>query len=475
MAGNPVRPRVARIMIAGAVALILSVALLEDSGHSGGAAGSTRSSSEVAVIPGFDPPAYPDYFGVPALPVNDPQLASYHFTQLAANKVTPSALDNYDTVILYGIRWSEISTSGQGAINAFAATHKVLIWDSDGTGSQNYATFIHPFSQTSSGENYKGKPNSAVVFFPSAGNFLASDKPSSPYYLEPSQLVTDRDLINDMNAMTTGTKNWTPALVAANRSIPHGGWPLAWSYGVIGNNTGLTVYSGIDTDAFTAPLNPNDAIRELAIQLKAPFRETPDPSCAPGCKLPPPPPSPPSPPSGGGSTYASCGFARPLPKHWVRGRVFVALKTSVAAGVTAKIVTRFGKVVASGRLRTGRSVIRLALRTRRLPSNRTSRLRALVFVNGQRACSKPLRVKVDNVPPRLLRLTTTRAAAGHLLSVRVSERVSMTITGRHMSRHRSWLSAKRTVKLRLPGKIRIVRLILRDRAGNKVVRRLVWH
>jgi hypothetical protein len=472
MTGKHVRPRVVRVLIASAAALILLVALLEDPGRSRGAAGVTRSSSEVAVIPGFDPPAYPDFFGVPALPVHDSQLASYHFTELAANKVTPAALRNYDTVILYAIRWNDISASAQAAINAFATTHKVLIWDSDGTGSQSYATFIHPFSQTASGENFKGKPNGAVVFFPSAGNFLASDKPSSPYYLEPTQLVTDRDLINDMNAMTTGTKDWTPALVAANASMPRGGWPIAWSYGNIGNNTGLTIYSGIDTDAFTAKLNPNDAIRALAIQLQAPFRETPEPSCAPGCDLPPPPPQ--SPPPGGGSTYASCGFARPLPKRWLRGRVFVNVKTSVAAGITGKIITRSGKVVASGRLRTGRSVMRLALRTRRLPSNRTSRLHALVFVNGQRACSKPFRVKVDNVRPRLLRLTATRAAGRHLLTVRVSERALMTITGAHMSRHRSWLSGRRTYKFRLPAKVRVARLVLRDRAGSKVVRRVVW-
>ena len=468
MAGIHVRPRVVRILVAAATALILSVALLEHPRHSRGAAEGTRSSSRVAVIPGFHPRAYPGHFGVPALPVKNPLLASYHFTRLTTSKVTPAALANYDTVILYGIRWSDISTSRQKAINAFAATHKVLIWDSDGTGSQNYATFIHPFSQTSSGE-FEGKPEGAVVSFPSAGNFLASDKPSSPYYLEPTQLVTDRDLINHMNAMTTGTKDWTPALVAANKSIPRGGWPLAWSYGVIRDKTGLTIYSGIDTDAFTAKLNPNDAIRELAIQLKAPFRETPEPSCAPGCHLPPPPP-----PSGGGSTYAVCGFAKALPKRWVRGRIFVHLRTSVAAGITGQLVTRSGKVVASGRQQTGRSVIRLALRTRRLPSNRTSRLQAVVLVNGQRGCSKPFRVKVDNVRPRLLRLTATRAAGRHLLSVRVSERASMTITGAHISRHRSWLSARRTFRFRLAGNVRIARLVFRDRAGNKVVRRVVW-
>jgi hypothetical protein len=461
-----VRPRIVRILIAGATAALLSTALLEYPAHSRGAAKATQASVKVAVVPGFKPPAYAGSFGMPALPVNNPQLAAYHFAELAANKVTPAALDKYDTLILYGIRWSGISASGQAAINAFATTRKVLVWDSDGTGSQNYSTFIHPFSETASGENYKGKPNGAVVSFPSSGNFLASDSPSSPYYLEPSQLITDRDLINDMNAMTTGTPNWVPALAAANRSIPNGGWAVAWSYGVIGNHTGLTIYSGLDADGFRPELNPNVAIKELVLQLKASVRQTPDPSCAPACQLPPP---------GGGSTHASCSFAKPIPKHWVRGRISVTLKTSVAAGISAQIVTRSGKILASGVRRAG-SVIRLPVRTRRLPSNRTSRLRAVVFVNGQRACSRPFRLRVDNVPPRLLRLTTTRAAGGGLLSVRVSERCSLTIIGASLSGRRSRaLPARRTFAFRVQPRVSIARLVLRDRAGNKVVRRLVWH
>ena len=90
-----------------------------------------------------------------------------------------------------------------------------------------------------------------------------------------------------MNAMKTGTANWVPALAAANANLPQGGWPLAWSYGVIGNHTGMTIYSGLDADAFGhKQLNPNYAIKELALQLKAQFLTTPDPSCAPGCTLP---------------------------------------------------------------------------------------------------------------------------------------------------------------------------------------------
>ena len=226
------------------------------------------------------------------------------------------------------------------------------------------------------------------------------------------------------------------------------------------------MYSGIDADAFgNRALNPNYALKELALQLAARFRGTPDPSCAPGCHLPSP---------GGGSTYASCSFAKPLPRHWVHGRVAVSVKTSVAAGITVRIVTRSGRVIAAGRERGG-DIVKLVMRTRRLPSNRVSRLRALVLVNGQVACTKRFRLKVDNTPPRLLLLSTTRSARGDLLRLRVSERSSMAIVGRNVPRRRSALIAgHRTIEVRLPSGVRVARLILRDRAGNTVVRRLVW-
>jgi hypothetical protein len=155
----------------------------------------------------------------------------------------------------------------------------------------------------------------------------------------------------------------------------------------------------------------------------------------------------------------------------VHGRVVLSLKTSVAAGITAQIVTRTGKVVAASPRRGG-NVIRLALQTRRLPSNRASRLRALVFVNGKQACSRPLTLRVDNVPPRLLSVKTARGAGGVLLSVRVSERSSVRLKGVRMAAR--MLPARRTVTLQLPATVGVGLLIVTDRAGNKVVRRLVW-
>lgn len=457
-------PRGLHILIAGITALTLSIGLLRYPGHGQSATGDPKPSSQVAIVPGFTPPAYPGFSGEPPFPAGDSQLSAYHFSELATNKVTTAALAPYDTVILYGLRWSDISTSGQAALNTFAATHKVVIWDADGTGAQNFATFIHPFSDLASGAT--GKPNDSVVSFPSGVNFLASDKPSSPYYLDPAQLISSPSMINDMNAMKAGTKNWLPALIAQNKNIPHGGWVLAWSYGVIGNHTGLTVYSGIDADAFeNKQVHPNYAIKELALDLKAPFRSTPDPSCAPTCQLPS---------SGEGSTHASCSFAKPIPKRWVHGRVLVWLKTSIAAGVTGNVVNRKGKVLASGAERSD-GVIRLGIRTKRLPSNRRSSLRAQVFVGGKLACTKPFKLKVDNKKPRLLFLKTWRAAGQDQLRLVVSERSSMSFSGAHVPHRPVGIAAHRTINVHLSGVVRTARLILRDRAGNTVVRRLAWH
>ena len=303
-----------------------------------------------------------------------------------------------------------------------------------------------------------------MVSFPTGGNFLASDQPGSPYYLDPDQLVRDRDQINHMSAMTTGTNNWVPALFAANSMIPNGGWPLAWSYGVIGNHTGLTIYSGIDADAFgDKQLNPNNAITELALQLRAQFRQTPDPSCAPGCKLPS---------SSGGQPHAACNLTK-VPTRWVHGRVPVWLKTSVAGGITGRVLAPSGRILASGTEQG--DTIHFRVKTRPLRSNRSSQLRAQVYVNGQLACSSSFRLKVDNTPPRLRYLAALRYSQVHLLRLRVSEVSSMTLAGRHVPhRRRVLIAAHRTITIRLPISVREARLTLRDRAGNKVMRKLIW-
>ena len=463
------RARVARVAaVAAVVATALVLVLVAGAAQSHGATAGTVTSSNVVVIPGFSPPTYPGYTGVPALPVGASELSGYHFSQLGAAQVTTAALQPYDTVILYGLRWSDLSAGAQQAIDSFATTHKVLIWDSDDTGSQNYSTFVHPFSTSASGEN--GHPNDSVVSFPGGNDFLASNVASSPYYLDPNQLVTDRNMINDMSAMALGTAGWTPGLVAANKNIPNGGWVLAWAYGDVGNHTGLVVYSGIDADAFSDQLSPNYAIKELALELSAPFSEAPVSGCAPNCQPPPPPPAPKS----GGGTYASCGFAPPVPSHWVHGNVAIGMKTSVAAGISGKVLTNSGHVLASARERR-QGVLRMVLRTRKLRSNHASALRAVVYVQGRQACTRTFRLKVDNVPPRLLMVSSARTGSADVLSVRVGESAFLSVRARGMKKRRPVLvAARRLVTLHLPRSVRVATLVVRDRAGNVVARRVSW-
>lgn len=467
MATGQVQRHVPRIVIAALAAASLAAAILGYPGHSQGAGSGTQSSINVAVVPGFKAPTYPGYGGVGTFPASNPRLSAYHFGQLALNNLTAGNLAPYDTVILYGLRWSTISTSGQAALNTFAATHKVLIWDADGTGPQNYSSFVQPFSTLAS--NAAGQPQGSVVTFPKYAppfvDFLASNDPSSPYYLDPSQLVDDPSMINDMNAMKTGTKNWGPMLLAENAKIPHGGWPLAWSYGSIGKHTGMTIYSGLDADAINnGQLNPNDEITELVLQLKAPFRTTPDPSCAPNCKPPPVPQQ---------ANPINCSFAKHVPTHWVHGRVPLSLKCSPAQGVTAFArLGPTGSILASGTEQNG--LIHLRVQTRLLRTNHVSRP-AVVYGNSQQTKSKFFRLKVDNTPPRVLSLRTRSTGSGHMVSFRISERSKMRIAGGG-SRYRHWImvARHRLVTATLPGSVRHARLILRDRAGNTVTKKLAW-
>jgi hypothetical protein len=462
-----VHRRVPRTLIAALAAASLAAALLGSPGHSQGAATGTQSSVNVAVVPGFKAPAYPGYGGVGTFPASNPRLSAYHFSQLPLSNLTAGNLASYDTVVLYGLRWNTIPASGQAALNAFAATHKVLIWDSDGTGPQNYGTFIQPFSTLAS--NAAGKPQSSIVTFPKFAppfvNFLASNDPSSPYYLDPAQLVDDPSMINDMNVMKSGTKNWGPGLEAQNAKIPHGGWVLAWSYGVIGKHTGMTIYSGLDADAINnSALNPNDDITELLLELKAPFHTTPDTSCAPNCK-PPPLPKP--------ETNANCKFAKHVPTHWVHGSVPLRLKCTPTNGITALVrLGPTGVVLASGEEQNG--LIRLHVNTRLLRTNHVSRP-AVIYGNGQQTKSKFFKLKVDNTPPRVLSLRTRSSASGHLVSFRVSEKSKMRIAGGG-SRYAHWIVVARhkLITAALPGSVRHARLIVRDRAGNTVTRTLAW-
>ncbi len=163
-----------------------------------------------------------------------------------------------------------------------------------------------------------------------------------------------------------------------------------------------------------------------------------------------------------------------VPTGWVHGRVPIALKASVAAGITGRVLAPSGRLLASG-TESG-SLIHLGVKTRLLRSNRASRLRAIVYFNGQQACpALSFRLKVDNTPPRLSFLRTTTDGHLRLASFKVSEKSQMRIEGGG-SKYRRWvgISGHRVINALLSLHVHKARLIVRDRAGNTIARKLVW-
>jgi hypothetical protein len=138
-------------------------------------------------------------------------------------------------------------------------------------------------------------------------------------------------------------------------------------------------------------------------------------------------------------------------------------------------LTNSGKALASAQGDSS-GLLRFSLRTKRLRSNRTSRLHAAVFLNGQEACRNEFRLRVDNVRPRLLFLATSRSGGRAVVALRLSERSSVTLLGRsgvNWPRKRS-LAGRRLITFRFPSGVHAATLIARDRAGNQLKRQLHW-
>jgi hypothetical protein len=157
----------------------------------------------------------------------------------------------------------------------------------------------------------------------------------------------------------------------------------------------------------------------------------------------------------------------------VHGRVSIWLKCSPVRGIKAKVeLTPSGPILAAGAQKNG--LIRLRVQTRLMPTNHISRP-AVVYGNSQQTRSKFFQLKVDNTPPRLLNLRTSSNGSGRHVSFGVSEKAQMRIAGGGPT-YRHWIrvAPHKVIHATLPGSLSHARLILRDRAGNIVMRKLAW-
>src|SRR5439155_20597947 len=69
---------------------------------------------------------------------------------------------------------------------------------------------------------------------------------------------------------------------------------------------------------------------------------------------------------------------------------------------------------------------------------------------------------------------TSRGAGGDVLTLKISERSTITITGRGVKLDPRALAGRRLTTLRLPTRVARATLVVSDRAGNGLIRRLHW-
>jgi hypothetical protein len=82
-------------------------------------------------------------------------------------------------------------------------------------------------------------------------------------------------------------------------------------------------------------------------------------------------------------------------------------------------------------------------------------------------------LKVDNTPPRLLRVKAKRTLAASVLSFGVTEASSLTIISGGQTQHLKVVPHK-TIVISLPAGAGSAKLVLIDRAGNRSTRLVAW-
>jgi hypothetical protein len=239
----------------------------------------------------------------------------------------------------------------------------------------------------------------------------------------------------------------------------------------------MAIYSGIDADAFNDAVSPNYALKELQIDLAAPFSRTPESGCAPNCSAPTS--------SGvgaggtglGGSptapTFAQCALSRPAPKAWVRGKVYLLVTTSVATGVHATVTSSTGRVLGQS-VEPSPGHLRIPVDTRLLPSNRRSIVVGDIFVNAARACGVSANLNVDNVKAKVRLLRRRGTQTTNYLTLRANETVRVWIKTRKHRYHTYTARAGKSLTLRVPHGVRHANVIAVDRAGNRTVAGVSW-
>src|SRR5262249_4280845 len=152
-------------------------------------------------------------------------LTPYTYSDLGFDQVSTASLASYDTVVLWGARWDDVrlSADARAALNTFAQTHKVVIWDADSTTAgtafstpPSFADFLHPFTEVASGE-HRAYGGEAAVVSDAAGNNLASGDPLDPRYIDTTAMAAQKSAVGDSSVISGfGDHEWQTSVRGTN-------------------------------------------------------------------------------------------------------------------------------------------------------------------------------------------------------------------------------------------------------------------
>jgi len=138
---------------------------------------------------------------------------------------------------------STITAQQRTDINNFVNNGgKLIIYDSDGTQSNDYSWLIRPFTTAAACPNC-GLPDGTLTIV--EDNTLGSNIASQPSFVKAADIPPNTDAVGDANVITTNDPAWFGHMKATN-ARNQTGWTHA--YAEPPSRNGVLVYNGLDTD-----------------------------------------------------------------------------------------------------------------------------------------------------------------------------------------------------------------------------------
>jgi hypothetical protein len=170
----------------------------------------------------------------------DQSFDQFSFTDVALDEIDSATLSQYDTVVLTQVQTVDLSDDAKQALSDFViGGGKLIIHDADGTDGNDYGWLPAPAATGQSCQNCGETSGTSEVI---ENNTLVSADPSSPAYVNVSELEENTDAVGDANVMVTQDSHWFVDIRATN-SLGDTGAVHTYA-----SDNGLIIFNGYDTD-----------------------------------------------------------------------------------------------------------------------------------------------------------------------------------------------------------------------------------